>query len=265
MIHFFNYDDNNSFMQNIFPDNNPERDKEDDNSNNGIFDEIGNIITFSKIGIENGDHPLGEKKSLFNIIHPINFCGFKFSIEEYKFISIKILSTSKTKEKNGKKIDKFNIKKRIKSHFCKFIKLLLKIILKRAGSKQFYTYFPQIFVLDVHIERNQKLSNMTLKELLNQDYSTLYENEINEDCPDYKKIKHNKSVFEYLNKNKSIRDNNAFLSLQNMKYHELFEEYIKSIFFEILLEMIKEKESKDYAEKYKNTAEDFLEILNKKD
>ena len=122
--------------------------------------------------------------------------------------------------------------------------------LKKAGFITPFSKFPQSFVINVAIDVNKILMNMTLKEIFTNE--ELYK--------DRKNFEHNKAIVEDI-VNKGNPELNMIL---NRKFCCLFEEYLNSEEFGIdEINRLKNTENKNddyYIEKYVYLAKHFIEF-----
>ena len=122
--------------------------------------------------------------------------------------------------------------------------------LKKAGFITPFSKFPQSFVINVAIDVNKILMNMTLKEIFTNE--ELYK--------DRKNFEHNKTIVEDI-VNKGNPELNMIL---NRKFCCLFEEYLNSEEFGIdEINKLKNTENKNedyYIEKYVYLAKHFIEF-----
>lgn len=158
-----------------------------------------------------------------------------------------------------------NIRKRIKSHFHKSIKNILNSNLKKVGSKQFFDFLPKIFTICGKVEENRVFLNMTYKEILSTDFSSkiVSNSRTNQDLTnDIFKYKNNLKVLDYLEKNPDISKKSGFDLISEMKYCDLFEQYIISEEFDKVLNKLRqENEEEDYIAKYKSIAKEFVDYF----
>ena len=74
-----------------------------------------------------------------------------------------------------------NIKKKIKDRFLKSLKNKIQTKLDEANSDLKIDFLQQYFISDINKERNSKIMNKTLKELMSTDFFDIYQNEKIED------------------------------------------------------------------------------------
>ena len=158
-------------------------------------------------------------------------------------------------KKRPRKENKDNILIKIKRSFFNDVLLnKLNETLKGIGSKLFFVKFPQSFVKDISKKNNnnKNILNMTLfdifvkKELYGNDLVNFY---------------HNLKVV----KSKDVIENKLMKNIQNKKYKQLFEEYLKSHSFQIYeINKLKEHNMKDDSiKRYVYALNHFVEFFSK--
>lgn len=185
----------------------------------------------------------------------------------YKFITKKYFVAENGKKKRVKKKRKFkpdDIRKKIKARFHKTIKNIINENLKKAGSKHFFSFLPQIFISSIAREKNHQVLNLTYKELLQKDFvSQVEEDKYKNKNVDLSKYKNNLRVLEYLDKNPEICQNSGFDIISKMKYSELLEEYFKSDEFDKAIDKLRqENEEEDYINEYINKAKSYVKFFS---
>ena len=151
-----------------------------------------------------------------------------------------------------------NIRKKIKSRFLKSLKTVINLKLKKAGSKYIFTFLPQSFICNLSKKKNKEVLNLTLKEIFEKNFCDEKERRA-----DLNKYNHNLSVLNYLEKNQEISEKSNFNIIKNMKYSEIFNEYLKSKEFGLEITTLKqEKENDKYIKNYIIKAINFLDFLN---
>ena len=128
----------------------------------------------------------------------------------------------------------------------------INLLLKSSGNILYFEKFPQNFVSNISRQINNKLINMTLKEIFER--KELYEDK------DINNYNHNLTVI----KSEEIQECDELNIILNKKYCELFEEYINSKEFQIdEINRLKNKDMNDeYIEKYIYLAKHFIEFFN---
>ena len=185
------------------------------------------------------------------------FNRFKISHVEHKKKSI-----NKFKHKRKYKPD--DIRKKIKARFHKSIKNIINENLKKAGSKHFFSFLPQIFISSIAKEKNHQVLDLTYKELLQKDFlSEIKEEKYKNKNVDLSKYKNNLRVLDYLDKNPEICQNSGFDIISKMKYSDLLEEYFKSDEFDKAIDKLKqENEEEDYIKEYIDKAKTYVKFFS---
>ena len=223
---------------------------------------------------------LGKKRNLFKIDFSKNFSIFnngEFNKESRQLINeiTHNLSDnlSNTKENgmikiaNRKKYSKVinvqkrkensdNIRKKIKSRFLKVLKNKVNEKLKNAGSEKFFKFLPQKFISNISKEINKAVLNLSFQELFSKNFCEgEKENEIN--------FNHNQLVLKYLENNKEICEKSNYNNFKNMKFYEIYNEYLKSKEFEMEITSLKnEKETDKYIKDYIIKASDLIDFFS---
>ena len=192
----------------------------------------------------------------FNVFIPRNLDNLSNNII-YK-ISNEILVDGHQLRKSRKE-NADNIRKKIKAKFLKALKTKLNEKLKSAGSIYFFDSLPQIFISNTSILINSSVLNLTLEQMYSK---KLW---INENCSkaDIKKYKYNKFVLNYLENNKNVEETSNFNIIKNMKYSELFQQYLLSEDFEKDVEQLYlKKEKNSYIKSFINKAKNFINFFS---
>ena len=206
---------------------------------------------------ENNTYPCQDEKNekkIFNVIYREQISLFK-NIEKVLFVNEeKFLKRKRNCEKRRRRDNQDNMRKKIKRGFLNN-SLIQKMneLLKSSGSILYFEKFPQNFVCNISRQTNNKLLNMTLKEI--------FENKELYDVKDLNNYNHNLKVIQ----NEKIKECNELKIILNKKYCELFEEYINSKEFQIdEINRLKNKEMDDaYIERYLYLAKHFIDFFNK--
>ena len=146
-----------------------------------------------------------------------------------------------------------NMRKKIKRGFLNNSLIpKINLLLKSSGNILYFEKFPQNFVSNISRQINNKLINMTLKEIFER--KELYEDK------DINNYNHNLTVI----KSEEIQECDELNIILNKKYCELFEEYINSKEFQIdEINRLKNKDMNDeYIEKYLFLAKHFTDFFN---
>ena len=248
-------------------------DKKNTNLYNEKAEEKKESINFPFIIDENGKtvkkdiHFIGKKRKLFNFLSEKRFNIFNYGeYDNYskrminealnennkKSDNLFVVKYSKKTRKRLKNITKrkFNsdlIRKKIKNRFYKYLKDSINEKLKLAGSKKKFTFLPQSFISNIAKKYNLNFLNLTFKEILAKNLCLGKDNKKSE----LKKYHHNLSILEYLEKNKKISRKSNFNNIKNMKLHEIYDEYLNSIEFQMEISKLKQqKETDKYIKKY---------------
>ena len=195
-----------------------------------------------------------KRKEVFRIVCPSNFKIFhEGNYEQYprnliNFIEENNIILKKNKRRKDRKYNADNIRKKIKSRFLKTLKAALNERLKIAGSKHLFNYLPQNFIVNVGKDENRGNMYLSFKEVFSKDFS---KDDKAKDI-NLKKCLDNKLVLDYLEKNKEVSATSNFYYYKNMKYYEIYDEYINSREFEDDIIRLKEKEGEPevYIKKY---------------
>ena len=192
------------------------------------------------------------KKKIFKVITTgdgvFNNVKYENNFDEKNF---EIKKREKTKRKRFENAD--NIRKKIKCSFNKILFHKLNLILKNEGSKLFFERLTREFISNGNKTSNKKIINMTLKEILKK--KEFYKSEISE-----KKYYHNIKVIESLENEKNKR----IEKILNMKYRDLFNEYINSDDFNIdEINRLKSKNMSDsYIKRYIYFSNHFIDFFS---
>ena len=208
----------------------------------GDFNEKKNFNTSNQNKINKKDF-IGKKRK-FNIDNPEKFAIFTKGGKDNQtrlFIE-KNKHSNKSKNKNKdkkRKYDPDNIRKKVKTGFIKALKKNINENLKNAGSLKLFTSLPQNFIRSVSKEMNKEVQDITFKEVFSKSFC--YEGYENELDPNIKKYKWNLSVFNYLEKRETICKKSNYYNYVNMKYYQIFNEYLRSQEFEKEIYNLKKK------------------------
>ena len=191
-------------------------------------------------------------KPLVEDIEPKKACLFSIlekdtSTEEKVFNQKKRYSIRRRRKENND-----NIRKKIKRGFLNSgLIQRINMIIKNKGGNTLFKKFKQHFVSDVSKKTNRELLNMTLEEIFRK--RELYQE--NELIHYY----HNLKLIE----SKEIQENEDLKNIFNLKYFELFEEYINSKEFRIdEINRLKKNKMEDlYIQRYINLARHFIEYI----
>ena len=212
------------------------------------------------------------KSDFFNIFNPresnnysnkmINKALIGNIALENKFVLTEFRNSINTKKRKKKvlkrKYNSDNIRKKVKTAFHRHLKDSINKRLNFAGSKQIFDYLPQIFITNITKNKNTINMDLTLEEIFSKNFccgKDVKESTIS-------KYWHNVSVLKYLEKNKEISKKSNFNIIKDMKYHEIYEEYLNSKEFEKEISRLKKKETDKYIRRYINKAKNLLDFFN---
>ena len=202
-----------------------------------------------------------KKKGIFKIIYPEKVSLFtnmdnNFELKE-EVDENKTEDNLFIRKKMPRKENKDNIRRKIKrSFFNKYVIPKLNMILKNNGSNLYFMRLPQSFVSDICIKNNKKVINMTLSEIfLNEEINV---NNTNKDLTNYF---HNLKVIN----NMDIKENKEFQKILNMKFYELFNEYLNSVEFQIdeINRLKKKKFENSFINRYISISKNFIDFFSK--
>lgn len=186
-----------------------------------------------------------------------------------KEIRKKVLKFFTENEKRPKKKKKYikkrkqnsdNIRKKIKARFLKSLKNVINQKLEKAGSKYFFSFFPQVLITDLSIKSNKAILNLTLRQIYSE--KVCYGKKLN--GPNLNKYNHNLFVLNYLENNKDIKEKSNFNAIKNSKLSEIYKEYLLSKEFGMSISTLKkEKESTKYIKDYIIKAKNFLNFFSR--
>ena len=235
--------------------------------------------------IDNNISFLGRKRSLFKVIYPKDYAIFNCEdlnsnsrqtinailnrLYEYEcknlrnFVLDESLNLKKSHKKkkyiNNRKEKSDHIRKKVKGRFLKVLKNTINQKLNLAGSKKTFKFLPQIFISNISRDKNRDVLDLTFKEIFSKNF---FENEkANESA--IKKYKQNLNVLEYLENNKEIAEKSNYNVFKNMKFYQIFNEYLRSKEFEKEIISLKlQKEDDKYIRKYIIKAGSFIEFYS---
>ena len=204
--------------------------------------------------------------------------GFKIFEEDLNNVFNKEIFIVKKKKKNNKEMTQLgrkrqnnkrrnkddDIRKKIKSRFHKILKKKINEKLKLAGSKKLFDYLPQCFLKNITKKPNNKILNMTYRQILEMDFSEhLFQSKsVNENYNSHKKYENNLDVLKYLDKNPLILKNSDFNIICSMTYKDILSEYFSSKEFIDSLEQLKmEGMDENYIRKYKSLSFKYIDFF----
>ena len=172
----------------------------------------------------------------------------------------KILGKGKNKQRKFKPDD---IRKKIKTRFHKTIKNIINENLKKAGSNQFFDFLPQTFISNISREKNQKIMNLTYKEILEKDFITESKIDTHQYNVDKIKYERNLKVLKYLEENPIISFKSGFHLMCKLTYADILNEYFNSDEFEKSIQKLKdEKENDEYIKEYVLKAKTYVNFFS---
>ena len=131
-----------------------------------------------------------------------------------------------------------NMRKKIKTAFINSLIKFTNKKLEHAGSKKYFNNLPYSFVNNISKNKNIVMFNKTFREL----FSTKFGTNRKADLKNYEK---NKDVLEYLENEKDISQKSNYNFYKNLKFCQIFEEYLRSQEFENEIEKLKLDEEED--------------------
>ena len=220
----------------------------------------GNFKYFEKIGKLNkekkDDEDDDEKE------HEIKEQLKKFTLMKFKIKKYYLDHNGKRKRtKKGRKYKSDDIRKKIKVKFHKALKNTINEKLKKAGSKKFFTFLPQIFIGNISKGFNSQFLEYTYKELFSTNFSKYKDNDKDFRLSNKIYLK-NKETLEYLEKNKEISKISGYCIIKNMKYKDILKAYFLSNQFEYsIIELKNKNENSDYIQEYIKLSKKYLEYF----
>ena len=230
-----------TLFRTIFIPNNLEENKENNCSNPFI---INNKIF------------LGKKKNKFTVLFPNEFYIFEKGenkdirklindIKEKKITNFKSNNHLKKRKENAD-----NIRKKIKSRFLKSLKNAINKKLKLANSKMSFDFLPQSFICNISKNLNIYILNRTFEEVFSTNFIQNEKKENinninninNKNKVNFDKYQKNRKVLEYIKENDEISEKLDFNIIKDMKFYQIYDEYLRSKEFENEIIKIKKKE-----------------------
>ena len=202
-------------------------------------------------------------KGVFYLFHPWTkeYNYDSFYSKKLFFIINNISNTSENKDSDPHKRKNMpdNMRKRIKSDYLSKIIIILNESLKHHGLKLEFCLFAQCEVSNVAKAENNKVLNMTLKEMI-----------LHKPFEDSKKYgvkqKHilnwekNKAILDYLEKeeNQELYKRLDFENILNLKMKDLYNEYLASDEFQKSIEELRDEGNYfEYIKNYISVAKNF--------
>ena len=187
-----------------------------------------------------------------------------FIVKKKKKFNKEIIQLGKKRQNNKRRNKDDDIRKKIKSRFHKILKKKINEKLKLAGSKKLFDYLPQCFLKNITKKPNNKILNMTYRQILEMDFSEhLFQSKsVNENYNSHKKYENNLDVLKYLDKNPLILKNSDFNIICSMTYKDILSEYFSSKEFIDSLEQLKmEGMDENYIRKYKSLSFKYIDFF----
>ena len=200
-----------------------------------------------------------NKKQIFKVNYPDKVSLFtnteKDNIPDEVKEKKMVKEIIKRKKRRPRKENKDNIRRKIKRGFLNtgVIKKLNQK-LKNIGSNLYFMRFPQSFVSDIYRKTNKEVVNMTLAEIfVNKEINT------SKNRPDLNNYYHNLKVVN----SDEIKTNEEMQKILNMKYCDLFEDYINSDEFKIdEINRLKRKNmNEEFINRYINVSKTFIKFF----
>ena len=162
-----------------------------------------------------------------------------------------LLQRKRYPNRRRRKENNDNIRKKIKRTFLNSALIKnINMMIKNMGGKLFFKKFQQHFVSNVTINSNKELLNMTLEEIFRK--KEFYQKN------DLGYYYHNIKLIE----SKEIQENEDLTNILNLKYFELYEEYINSKEFLIDVNRLKKNNDDLYIQRYINLARHFIDFIH---
>ena len=218
------------------------------------------------INKEENEIIINKKRRLFNVVYPNTFFIFNKGgndhyIRNYIEKSIKPLQNSKKeylfpfikgkREKCKRKHNADNIRKKIKAKFLKSLRIQVNKKLTLGGSKKNFNYLQQIFISNISRQFNGRVLDLTFQELFSINFC---KGDINDGHSNLQKYIDNISVIKYLEERPEISKKSNYKLFKDIKYYQIFDEYLRSKEFENEIYRLKRKYKDNYINKYINLA-----------
>lgn len=219
-------------------------------------EEIFKVVNSNELSIFNyGIYDNYSRQMIYEALSEANKNSKKVKKNGFNLFTL----TPKKKKKNifDRKHNSDNIRKKIKSRFLKSLKNAINKKLKKAGAKLFFSHLPQCFVCDLSKEKNKEVLNLTLKEIFAKNFCNGKERKAH-----LRNYEHNLFVLNYLKNFPEISEKSNFNVFKNMKYSEIYNEYLLSKEFGLEITTLKQEKEKDkYIKDYIIKAINFLDFF----
>ena len=221
---------------------------------------------------ENSKINIIKKKRIFNVVYPNTFFIFNKGgndhyIRKYIEDSLKPLHDNKgeflSNFKNSKRIkckrqeNADNIRKKIKATFLKTLKNQVNKKLKLGGSVKIFNYLQQTFISNISKQLNGRVLDLTFEQL----FSTNFCKDKKDIHSNFQKYEDNISVIKYLDERPEISKKSNYKLFKDIKYYQIFNEYLRSKEFEIEINRLKQKYNLTYINKYIKLAVNLNEFF----
>ena len=163
--------------------------------------------------------------------------------------------------KKRRKYKPDDIRKKIKARFHKTLKNRTNEILERAGCKILFDFLPQSFICDISRDKNNKILQLTYRELLQKDFSKDIHNKYKKIQIDKTKYNNNQEVLKYLEIHENIKQKSGFNVIGNLIYIDILKEYFKSEDFVDSVRKLEGKEDEHYIQEYVNNAKEYINFF----
>ena len=185
------------------------------------------------------------------------FKSMKFKIKKYYLDH----NGKRKRTKKERKYKSDDIRKKIKVKFHRALKNTINEKLKKAGSKKFFTFLPQIFIGNISKGFNYQFLEYTYKELFSTNFSKYRDNDKDLRLSNKIYLK-NKETLEYLEKNKEISKISGYYIIKNMKYKDILKAYFLSNQFDnSIIELKNKNENSDYIQEYIKLSNNYLDYF----
>ena len=203
-----------------------------------------------------------KKRDIFRVVYPSFFKIFhpgsneKYPRELINLIlknKIKISLSIRGRIKKKRKFYSDNIRRKIKCTFHNSLKNTLNKRLKYSDSKFFFDYLPQNFITNVTKDLNKQILNMSFTQFFSKDFSEI-EGKDKDKKKNLERSQINILAIEYIEENDGVREKSNYNYYKNMKYYEIYDEYLRSKEFEEDIIKIEKINGKEYIKQYINLA-----------
>lgn len=205
-----------------------------------------------KIKRKNKNNNFIAQKRKFNIDYPKDFLIFGKGEKDNNIRQYieKIQYSKKSKDKIlGRKNMADNIRKKVKTKFLNSLRIKINEKLRIAGSNKFFGRLPQKFIHSVTKKLNKEVQDFTIKEIFSKCFCDEDDDKGND--PNLNNYKWNISVLKYLEEREAICEKSNYHKFINLKWYQIFSEYLRSKEFEQeILNLKRKNETNKYIEYY---------------